>query len=257
MSDGQGIDQVPAVEGLRRSEARERLSDAGFKIEEERRTSNTIDENRAIYTDPPAGSQLEGGATVTLVISNGPPVVTVPSVVGQSRREATSTLEDARFEVSVQERDDENSDPGTVLAQDPGGDARVRRGSTVTIFVARRPPRVSVPSVGGSSLADATAQLRALGLKVSSSDQPVTDPSQDGTVIGQDPSPGTEVQRGSSVSLTVGPRRVGHGRRRGRHRAAGAARRRCPDAGGSGPGQRHRARVSGKATTNPFDGIFP
>ena len=204
VSDGRGIDQVPRVAGMPRSDARAALKDAGFAIKEERRSSNTIGENRAISTDPPAGSQVEGGQTVTLVISTGPPVVTVPSVVGQSRRDATAALEDARFEVAVEERDDENADPGTVLAQDPVGDGRARRGSTVTIFVARRPPRVSVPSVGGSSLADATAQLHALGLRVSSSDQPVTDPAQDGTVIGQDPAPGTEVQRDSRVRLTVG-----------------------------------------------------
>ncbi len=204
VSDGQGIDQVPQVAGLRRSEARKRLTDAGFGIDESKRSSTTIDENRAISTDPPAGSQVEGGQTVKLVISTGPPVVTVPSVVGQNRREATATLEDARFEVEEVARDDDTLDPGTVIAQEPGGDGRARRGSTVTIIVARRPPRVAVPSVGGSSLADATAQLHGLGLKVSSEDQPVTDPSQDGTVIGQDPPPGTEVQRGARVRLTVG-----------------------------------------------------
>ncbi len=204
VSDGPGIDQVPRVEGMRRSAAREALEKAGFRVREERRSSTSIGENRAIDTDPPAGTQLEGGQTVTLTISTGPPVVEVPSVVGTGRREATSTLEDARFEVSVAERDDENADPGTVLAQDPAGGGRARRGSTVTIVVARRPPRVTVPSVGGSSLADATAQLRGLGLRVSSSDAPVTDPAQDGTVIGQDPAAGTEVRRGTEVSLTVG-----------------------------------------------------
>jgi beta-lactam-binding protein with PASTA domain len=204
VSDGPGIDQVPRVAGMRRSEARKALEEAGFKIEEETRSSSAVGENRAISTDPPAGSQLEGGQTVTLVISTGPPLVTVPSVVGSSRREATSTLEDARFEVEVVERDDETRDPGTVLAQDPAGDSRAPRGSTITLIVARRPPRVAVPSVGGSSLRAATDQLHALDLRVSSTDQPVTDPAQDGTVIGQDPSPGTQVQRGTRVNLVVG-----------------------------------------------------
>jgi beta-lactam-binding protein with PASTA domain/tRNA A-37 threonylcarbamoyl transferase component Bud32 len=203
VSDGPGIDQVPRVAGLRRSEARKDLTEAGFKIREERRSSDSVGENRAISTDPPPGSQLEGGQTVTLTISTGPPVIAVPSVVGSSRREATDTLEDARFEVQVVERDDTH-DPGTVLAQDPGGGARAPRGSTITLIVARRPPRVTVPSVGGSSLGDATAQLRGLGLRVSSSDQPVTNQAQDGTVIGQDPAAGTEVERGSTVRLTVG-----------------------------------------------------
>jgi eukaryotic-like serine/threonine-protein kinase len=204
VSDGPGIDQVPQVKGLRRSQAIDALEKAGFEVRERRRSSDAIGENRAISTDPPAGSQLEGGQTVTLTISTGPPIVDVPDVVGSGRREATSTLEDARFEVEVVERDDEDADPGTVIAQDPAGGAAVPRGSTVTIIVARRPPRVTVPSVGGSSLADAGSTLRGLGLRVSSSEQPVTDPSQDGTVISQDPAPGTAVKRGSTVTLVVG-----------------------------------------------------
>jgi beta-lactam-binding protein with PASTA domain len=74
----------------------------------------------------------------------------------------------------------------------------------VTLIVARRPPQVTVPSVGGASLADATSQLRALGLRVSSREQPVSVPTQDGTVINQDPAPGTDVDRGSRVRLVVG-----------------------------------------------------
>jgi serine/threonine-protein kinase len=204
VSDGPGIDQVPEVKGRRRSEARKALQDAGFEITEKRRSSTTIGENRAISTNPPAGSQVEGGQTVTLVISTGPPSVAVPSVVGSGRRDATATLEDAHFEVEVVERDDADSDPGTVLAQDPAGGTSAPRGSTVTLVIARRPPRVTVPSVGGSSLADATAQLKALGLRVSSREAPVSVQAQDGTVIDQDPAPGTEIERGGRVRLVVG-----------------------------------------------------
>jgi serine/threonine-protein kinase len=120
-----------------------------------------------------------------------------------SREDATSRLQDAGFEVEVTEREDDSADPGTVLMQDPYNQ-RAPRGSTVTITVAKRPPQVQVPSVGGSSLADATATLRGAGLQVAATEQPVTDPSQDGTVIGQDPAPGTEVRRGSRVNLVVG-----------------------------------------------------
>jgi beta-lactam-binding protein with PASTA domain/predicted Ser/Thr protein kinase len=203
VSDGPGIDRVPEVEGRRRSQARKDLIDAGFKIKEERRPDETIKENYAIGTDPPAGTQLEGGQTVTLIISTGPPLVQVPSVGGMSRDQATSALEDAGFKVKVDEKEDESADPGTVLFQDPYNE-RAPKGSTVTITVAKRPPKVQVPSVGGSSLADATTALRGAGLRVSATEQPVTNQDQDGTVIGQDPAPGTEVQRDSRVNLIVG-----------------------------------------------------
>jgi serine/threonine-protein kinase len=169
---------------------------------------------------------------VTLVISTGPPVVTVPSVVGQSRNEATSALKDAGFEVTYIDREDDSADPGTILAQDPGGDGRARRGSTVTLFVAKRPPRIPVPSVGGLSLRDATDMLHALGLRVSSQDQPVTDPAQDGTVIGQDPPAGTDVRRGTRVQLAVG--RLDQGTGQDGTTTDGTT---PPDQGGTGPDQ--------------------
>jgi serine/threonine-protein kinase len=203
VSNGPGIDEVPEVEGMPRSEAVDALEKAGFEVREERESSDTIKENRAIETDPPAGTQLEGGQTVTLVVSSGPPRVSVPDVVGQTQREATRTLEDAGFEVAVDRSENANVREGTVLAQDPS-QGQLRKGSTVRIVVAVEPERVTVPSVGGSSLEQATATLRGLGLRVSSTEQPVTDPGQVGTVINQDPAPGTEVEPGDTVSLVVG-----------------------------------------------------
>jgi eukaryotic-like serine/threonine-protein kinase len=203
VSDGPGIGEVPQVEGLRGSQAREELTKAGFEIREERKSDDRIKENYAIGTDPEAGTQLEGGQTVTLILSTGPPLVQVPSVGGMSRDEATEALEAAGFKVQYKEQEDDSADPGTVLLQDPYNE-RAPKGSTVTITVAKRPAKVQVPSVGGSSLADATNALRGLGLRVSSIEMPVTDPSQDGTVIAQDPAPGTEVERDSRVNLIVG-----------------------------------------------------
>ena len=203
VSNGPGIDEVPEVEGMPRSEAIDALEKAGFEVREERESSDSIGENRAIETDPPARTQLEGGQTVTLVISSGKPRVPVPNVVGQTQREATRRLEGAGFEVAVDRSENANVDEGTVLAQDPS-QGRLREGQTVRIVVAVEPERVTVPSVGGSSLEQATAALRGLGLRVSSTEQPVTDGAQVGTVINQDPAPGTEVERGDTVNLVVG-----------------------------------------------------
>ena len=54
---------------------------------------------------------------------------------GQSENAARSVLEQAGFEVDVDEREDEDVDPGTVIDQDPRDESR-RLGTTVTIVVA-------------------------------------------------------------------------------------------------------------------------
>jgi serine/threonine-protein kinase len=202
VSDGPGIDQVPRVAGMRRSAAIKALEDAGFRVDEDRRSSERIAENRAISTDPAAGTQLEGGQTVRLVISTGPPRVDVPVVVGRGRDEARAALEDAGFEVDVSEQEDEDREPGTVLSQSPNG-GRAPKGSSVAIVVAKRPARVAVPSVAGQQVDDARRALRDAGLRVGTTDVPVQNPDQDGVVITQDPAPGTQVERGSRVNLAV------------------------------------------------------
>jgi PASTA domain len=64
-------------------------------------------------------------------------------------------------------------------------------------------PKVTVPSVLGESSKDAKTQLEAVGLTVHTTSQPDCFPDFPGEVIDQTPSPGTVVDQGSSISLTV------------------------------------------------------
>ena len=59
----------------------------------------------AIGTEPPAGTELERGSRVTLVISSGAKLVEVPSVVGLQQDLAESTLRDAGLIPNIEQRD--------------------------------------------------------------------------------------------------------------------------------------------------------
>jgi serine/threonine-protein kinase len=201
VSDGPGIQELPDVAGKARSEALKSLR--RFKVRETRRYDDAVPENRAIETDPVAGTALVRGSAVTLVISRGPRTVAVPDVRGQTRSAAQSALEDAGFAVAVASREDADADAGTVLDQDPRSGRRPK-GSTITLTVAKKPPNRAVPSVGGLSQEDATRALEGAGFTVTSVDQDVTDPSQDGTVIDQRPGAATPRPPGSEVTIVVG-----------------------------------------------------
>jgi beta-lactam-binding protein with PASTA domain/predicted Ser/Thr protein kinase len=65
--------------------------------------------------------------------------------------------------------------------------------------------QVSVPNVAGQDQETATQNLQAAGLTVGEVSRQVTsDESQIGTVLGTDPTSGTQVDPGSAVALTVG-----------------------------------------------------
>jgi serine/threonine-protein kinase len=204
VSDGPGLKGVPNVEGLPRREARERLVEAGFKVREQREPSDDVEKGRVVRTVPTIGAQVEVGSTVTLVVSSGPEQVTVPDVVGSTLDDARAELERAGLNVDVAREETDESEPDTVLRQDPAGDTEVDEGSTVTLTVAKEVEQVAVPGVEGLDESQASERLSAAGLEVDVQDEPVTRPSDDGKVLGQSPAEGREVERGSRVTITVG-----------------------------------------------------
>ena len=203
VSSGPATAQIPTVGGLSRSQARSRLTDAGFEIEERREASDTIPSGKAIRTSPPSGTTRDKGSTVILLLSSGVEQVQVPDVTGQPFDEANSTLTDRGFKVVRNDQVTDNEDPGTVLKQNPGSGATIDKGSTVTLAVAKQPQNASVTDVTGETQDDAVNRLSKDGFQVKIVEQPVDSQEGDGVVIGQDPAGGT-AKRGSTVTLTVG-----------------------------------------------------
>jgi beta-lactam-binding protein with PASTA domain len=202
ISSGPGTAQLPVLTGKPRSEARKQLHDLGFKITETQQASDTVGVHRVIETRPAAGQEVDRGTTVTLVLSSGKPQVSVPKVTGQTLDDATAELKSAGFTVTVRRKEDATADPGTVLSQVPGPGALAIQGSAVTLTVAKAPAQVAVPDVVGSTQADATTALRAAGFKVTTTDQPVQDPTDDGMVVAQDPS--DKAPKGATIMITIG-----------------------------------------------------
>jgi serine/threonine-protein kinase len=204
VSGGPGQATVPTVDGLTQSQARRKLEAAGFKVTVGREASDSVPTGQVIRTAPPAGTQIDKGSTVTLFISSGPQKVTVPSVVGQSQDSASAELANIGLKVQPVSQDSTTETPGTVLSQDPAAGSAVGRGSTVTITVARQPQQVTVPNTVGQSQSSALTALADAGLTpIVGGTEPVTNPSQDGKVVAQDPS-GGKVKRGTKVTITVG-----------------------------------------------------
>jgi len=72
------------------------------------------------------------------------------------------------------------------------------------VYVSTGKPQVNVPDLTNDTQAQAQAALVAVGLNPSFTDQPVSQPSQDGIVQSQNPVAGTSVTPGSTVSVVIG-----------------------------------------------------
>ena len=133
VSKGPEPTTVPIVEGRPRSEAEKAITGAGLVAKVIEKFDDDIAAGIVISQDIKGGTSAARGDTVTLTVSKGPELVTVPDVEGRSRDEAKKRLEAAGFRVRFAEFPGR---PGkTVIEQDPNGGERRRRGTTVTCFL--------------------------------------------------------------------------------------------------------------------------
>ena len=184
-----------------------------------------VDVTRGCLANPytPPGDidvlRFPSGAEPTLEVCTEPSssqLPVVPSVIGLERQAATSALHNAGFVVAtVFVRSDRQ--PGTVIAQDPGGGSRLILTGTVTITVAKGAPEPSVapdlapvPNVVGMQRGAAEAAIRQAGF-VASVSYEKCDPDdhscddRQGVVWSQSPDAGAQRELGSTVTIFANP----------------------------------------------------
>ncbi|MBA0052937.1 Stk1 family PASTA domain-containing Ser/Thr kinase [Streptomyces sp. AJS327] len=191
---------VPALEGLSLNEAKKQASNGGFEVTEGTAKYCAQPKDRVCSTDPAEGAEISRGDSVTLVMSKGAKPVDVPDVDGLMYEEAKGQLEDAGFK--VKRKPVESGEPeNTVIDQNPDGNQKAQKNSTVTLTVAVA-QKVTVPNVVGKSYTEAEEQLKALGFDVARKDEETEDKPAD-EVISQNPAGSLQHPKGTQVTLTV------------------------------------------------------
>jgi serine/threonine-protein kinase len=97
--------------------------------------SSEVPEGNVMSSEPAAGTSLDPGSTVTIVVSTGPELVAVPDVSGLSETDAVAALEDAGFSVDVQSENSFDVPESGVIRTEPAADESRPRGSTVVLVV--------------------------------------------------------------------------------------------------------------------------
>jgi eukaryotic-like serine/threonine-protein kinase len=193
------------VEGLTAAQAVAQLRGVGFKPTTKTQPSATVAQGRVIGTNPPAGTELQVGSPVAVLVSSGPAQVHVPDVIGESKTVAEAALTSAGLAVgTVTQQAAAGQTVGNVLSQSPRPGASVPAGGSVNLTVAQAPNDVAVPSVVGDSETQAAAALGEAGFKPKSVSATTTDPAQVGLVLKQSPAAGARARKGATVTLTVG-----------------------------------------------------
>jgi serine/threonine-protein kinase len=192
---------VPDVRGKSLDEAQAALAAASLSFGQAiEKYSEKVPQGQVINTDPAPNTPLRRDAAVNVVVSKGQKPIKIPDWTGRNGDKAVAALSGLGFSVS---RDDQYSDTvpaGKVISQSPSSGTGFKN-DTVRVVVSKGPALVAVPHVNGMKVDDAKKTLEDMGFKV----DVVQNPLYVGAnyVVGSDPSEGSMVPQGSTVTLSI------------------------------------------------------
>lgn len=131
ISNGPAPRTIPSITGGGYDAAVAALESVQLLVTRVDQFSDSVPAGIVISTDPPSGSQVARETTVTVVVSKGPDLVTVPDVAGKTGDEAAAILQGAGF--ALGEISGQAGQP--VLNTDPRIGTQVKRGSVVDIIL--------------------------------------------------------------------------------------------------------------------------
>lgn len=210
VSNGKPLRGLDDVRGYNANDAQRTLQQAGFAVTISRRFDNTVRDN-VIDQSPKPGAQVPEGSRVTLIVSNGPPPVTIPNFVGMPVDAARALASKRGITLDTSQTIPGNP-PNTIGSQDIAAGSSVDRNAIVRVVVnsgmpnaspapeESNGPSVTLPNVVGEDPDSAQRALSQAGFQ--SSVRYVTQSTNNGTIVSQTPPAGAAPQ-GETVILSL------------------------------------------------------
>ena len=200
--------QIPNVVNLTQEEAKQRIEQLKLKFAYKEEYSADVEAGHVISQDPQYinNYSVKEGSTVTVVISKGMEQTKVPKVIGMEYSKAESALTEAGLDVEKVEETSQKVEAGYVISQEIDANTEVQKGTKIKIHVSTGTgiKKVTVTSVIGKSSEEAKKILTDLKLEVNVVEDEDEDTSKsDGVVLKQSVDPGTSVEEGSAITITV------------------------------------------------------
>jgi serine/threonine-protein kinase len=198
---------VPSVKGMILDDARLTLENKGLQVKVKEAFHSSVQAGYVIEQDIEPGRPVKKNRVVTLTVSKGQDLRTAPSVLNLTPQDAGITLSENGFKLNDQIQEDysDQAPEGKIFKQEPKELSKAPKGSSITVYVSKGPKvEIQMPDLTSMTQEAAAAKLEELKLQVNPDIGRET--SVDylrGQVIAQDPLPGTSVQEGSQVKLTI------------------------------------------------------
>ena len=186
-------------------EVEEELTLAGIYYETKEEYSDTVDKGIIIDQSIDEGKPLNPGnyTPLVLTVSKGEELIEIQNLRNKERREAEAIIRDLDLVPEIQEQFDEDVPIDRVIKTDPGPDNKVKKGTTVMIYVSKGPEikMTKVPKLIGKTMMEAKKLLTDANLKMGKI-LPEESSNYVDKIVDQFPAAGEEVKEGTAVDIT-------------------------------------------------------
>jgi beta-lactam-binding protein with PASTA domain/tRNA A-37 threonylcarbamoyl transferase component Bud32 len=205
VSSGEGTTKVtvPSVTGQSLTDAVASLEGSNLNYKQVL-VKSSQPTGTVVGQSPAPGTKVPSGSAVTLDVSTQTSTQ-VPPLAGLSQAAAGSAIQGANLVVGTTSNQCSSSNVpnGNVISSSPPSGQQVAPKTPVNLVVSTGPCQVVVQDVTGDTQAQATSTLAGQQLQPVVTTTANCTPAQNGTVVTQNPTGGTQVQTNTTVTITI------------------------------------------------------
>lgn len=195
---------VPELVNLTEEQARHKLDELGLELEvTDRVTNSEVPEGLIIMQDPKPNQKNKVTNPVKVTISEGALKVKVPNLIGESYEKVDLILEKYGLEEGELEQETSDYPNGIVIRQSVDAGTEVDEGTKIDYVISMGPQRFLMPNYVGQNIDDVSMDLIAKDLIRGEVTYESSSVYEKNTVISQNITPGTEVNRKSVIDFVV------------------------------------------------------
>ena len=197
--------EVPDVSGMSLDQAVTELINAGFVVGETMQISHEeIEEGDVVRTDPKVGRMAKEGSEVNIYESTGKPTFKLLDYTNRNLDDVLALLNNKEFKDIKIVKVNNDASSGTILEQNYREGEEVIPEETILEFkVSIGPELIIVKDLTGYSPIGVQDYADEKGLIADVSQKQYHESIPEGSVISQDPEPGTKVEKGTKITVVI------------------------------------------------------
>jgi len=196
---------IPNFTGFEKDSAISALEEAGLKTGLISEDFNDYLASGIVSSQSPApGEKVKTGTAVSLTVSKGREIITLPDLQGYDYSSAKSELESLGLNIKINKQNSDVLSPGTVIVMSPEAGTGVNKNDIITLTLSTKEQTIMVPNLVLMDFAQAEALLIEQSIEYEVSYITVNYSIQKNSVVSQFPEPGDTISISEKVIVFVG-----------------------------------------------------